>query len=191
MPTASPIIEDRAVVLELRSMNAVIAVTPVRPIATPMTAVSSGRPAATSEPKVSSRITSAMASPTASAAPPPKAKAWEPEPLASTVRPDSRAVSMAAVRSSIVVCSTLVGESTSRSKAMTPARPSAESGDSAWLSSRATAGSVPFSWARERAASSWASARSTGLPSWGLASGSVETWGSADRSSTRVEMALW
>ena len=132
MPTASPIIVAKMVVLELTSMKAVSAVMPVRPTTSPKTALRIGSPAATNDPKVRSRTTSASAMPMSSEAPPPISWVCEPEPLASTVRPASRAWSMALVSASIVAGSTSATVSTSKVKSMVPTRPSSDSGESAW-----------------------------------------------------------
>ena len=128
MPTARPIIVARIGVLEPMSMNAVIAVTPVRPRATPKMAVRIGSPAATSEPKVSTSTTSASPIPISSDAPPGGANSPMPWPLASTVSPESRASAMASLTASWVAGSTSVTVSTSRAKEMMPIRPSSESG---------------------------------------------------------------
>ena len=69
--------------------------------------------------------------PMSSEAPPPISWVCEPEPLASTVRPASRAWSMASVRASIVAALTSATVSTSKVKLIVPTRPSADSGESA------------------------------------------------------------
>ena len=97
-------------------MKAVRAVMPVRPTPRPKTALRIGRPAATNEPKVSSSTMRAMPMPMSSEAPPPISWVCEPEPLASTVRPASRAWSMASVRASMVAGSTSATVSTSKVK---------------------------------------------------------------------------
>ncbi len=83
-----PVVDDRPNALASAMIDAML--TP-----TPRIAVSSGRPAAASDPKVISRTNAAMAIPIASAEPPAEGWVSRAVPPASTVRPASRARSMA------------------------------------------------------------------------------------------------
>ena len=146
MPTAMPIIEARIVAEESTSMNAVMAVTPVSPIATPMMALKIGMPAATRDPKVSTSTISATPRPIASEVRPSSEMRVAPGPLASTSRPESRASAMTSSSASRLLPSMSVGESTSHSKLMMPVRPSSLRGEIASafaLASRTAARSPP------------------------------------------------
>ncbi len=67
-----------------------------------------------------------------------------PEPLASTVRPASRAWSMVSVSASMVAGLTSATVSTSKCEVMVPTRPSSDSGESAWALAFASDGGVPL-----------------------------------------------
>ena len=114
MPTARPIIVARIEVLLEMSTRAVMAVTPVRPMPTPIRAVMIGSPAATRDPKVRISTSRATPMPRASEARPGVAKPVAPGPLASTTRPWSRASSITSSRASSVSGSTSAGLSTSQ-----------------------------------------------------------------------------
>ena len=137
-------------VLDPMSMNAVIAVMPVMPSATPNSAVMIGMPAPTSEPKVRISTISATPTPSSSEVPPGCSMFCMPAPLASTERPLSRASAMMSRIASWVAGSTSIGVSTSKFQVMVPTRPSSDSGRIALALAMASARGVPFCCASAR-----------------------------------------
>lgn len=102
MPQARPSMVASVPVLSDRPSASDTAMIPAMLRPTPRIAVSSGSPAAAIDPKVISRTRAATAMPTTSAAPPAEGWVASASPPTSTVRPASRAPSMARSRWSLL-----------------------------------------------------------------------------------------